>query len=101
MAEPGTQRSEFFPGFATEQINTSDATINTVYGGNRNSSPLLLLHGIPETHCALAQSGAEFGAKLLCRHDRFARLMGTAASHPEARITSRTRNGPWRKIKLK
>jgi haloacetate dehalogenase len=50
MAEPGTQRSEFFPGFATEQINTSDATINTVYGGNRNSSPLLLLHGIPETH---------------------------------------------------
>jgi haloacetate dehalogenase len=50
MAEPDTQRSEFFPGFATEQINTSGATINTVYGGNRNGPPLLLLHGIPETH---------------------------------------------------
>jgi hypothetical protein len=38
-------REDFFKGFRTEQIKTSDATINTVYGGNRNSSPLLLLHG--------------------------------------------------------
>jgi haloacetate dehalogenase len=50
MAEPTTQRSQFFPGFETEQIKTSGATINIVYGGNRNSPPLLLLHGIPETH---------------------------------------------------
>jgi len=48
--EPETQREEFFNGFETEQIKTSGATIKTVYGGNRNGSPVLLLHGIPETH---------------------------------------------------
>src|SRR3984885_14864633 len=49
--EPGQQpRAEFFPGFKREQIKTSGATINTVYGGNEKGSPLLLLHGIPETH---------------------------------------------------
>ncbi len=53
-AEPGSrtppQRSSnsFFEGFKREQIKTSGATINTVYGGK--GSPLLLLHGIPETH---------------------------------------------------
>src|SRR6202023_3736958 len=41
---------EFFDGFKREQIKTSGATINTVYGGNAKGSPLLLLHGIPETH---------------------------------------------------
>src|SRR5579872_5276581 len=40
--------ADFFPGFKREQIKTSGATINTVYGGK--GSPLLLLHGIPETH---------------------------------------------------
>jgi haloacetate dehalogenase len=45
-AEPVT----FFDGFKTEQVRTSGAKINTVYGGNRNGPPLLLLHGIPETH---------------------------------------------------
>src|SRR5882672_8660153 len=40
--------AEFFNGFKREQIKTSGATINTVYGGK--GSPLLLLHGIPETH---------------------------------------------------
>jgi len=40
--------AEFFGGFKREQIKTSGATINTVYGGK--GSPLLLLHGIPETH---------------------------------------------------
>src|SRR5260370_40728944 len=39
---------EFFEGFKREQIKTSGATINTVYGGK--GSPVLLLHGIPETH---------------------------------------------------
>jgi haloacetate dehalogenase len=43
-------RAEFFPGFKSEQIKTSGATINTVYGGNEKGTPLLLLHGIPETH---------------------------------------------------
>ena len=43
-------RAEFFPGFKREQIKTSGTTINTVYGGNEKGSPLLLLHGIPETH---------------------------------------------------
>src|SRR5258705_13565583 len=40
--------AEFFTGFKREQIKTSGTTINTVYGGK--GSPLLLLHGIPETH---------------------------------------------------
>src|SRR6202521_5226785 len=39
---------EFFAGFKREQIKTSGATIYTIYGGK--GSPLLLLHGIPETH---------------------------------------------------
>jgi len=42
--------AEFFPGFKTEEIKTSGTTIHTVYGGSRNGAPLLLLHGIPETH---------------------------------------------------
>jgi haloacetate dehalogenase len=50
MAETDTRRTEFFDGFKTERIKTSGATIHTVYGGNRDASPLLLLHGIPETH---------------------------------------------------
>jgi haloacetate dehalogenase len=49
-AKPDTQRDGLFKGFKTEQIRTSGATINTVCGGNRNRPPLLLLHGIPETH---------------------------------------------------
>jgi haloacetate dehalogenase len=49
--EPAQQRSEdFFKGFKTEQIQASGATIHAVYGGNDKGSPLLLLHGIPETH---------------------------------------------------
>jgi haloacetate dehalogenase len=40
--------AEFFSGFQREQIKTSGATINTVHGGK--GTPLLLLHGIPETH---------------------------------------------------
>jgi haloacetate dehalogenase len=47
-AAPQAARSEFFPGLRREQIKTSGATINVVYGGH--GSPLLLLHGIPETH---------------------------------------------------
>jgi haloacetate dehalogenase len=43
-------RPEYFPGFKTEEIKTSGTTIHTVYGGNEKGSPLLLLHGIPETH---------------------------------------------------
>src|ERR1017187_7387167 len=43
-------RADFFKGFKTEEIKTSGATIHTVSGGNRNGSPLLLLHGIPESH---------------------------------------------------
>jgi haloacetate dehalogenase len=43
-------RARFFEGFETQRIETSGATINAVYGGNRSGSALLLLHGIPETH---------------------------------------------------
>jgi len=49
-ATADTQRGGFFRGFKTEQIKTSGATIKTVYGGNQRGAPLLLLHGIPETH---------------------------------------------------
>ncbi len=49
-AAPDAQRQPFFAGFKAERIETSGATINTVYGGNRNGAPVLLLHGIPETH---------------------------------------------------
>jgi haloacetate dehalogenase len=45
-----TPREDFFKDFKTEEIKTSSATIHTVSGGNRNGPPLLLLHGIPETH---------------------------------------------------
>ena len=44
------EQLEFFKGFKNEPIKTSGATINTVYGGNQSGLPLLLLHGIPETH---------------------------------------------------
>ena len=50
QAAPDMQHEELFNGFTTEQITTSSATIHTVYGGNRTGAPLLLLHGIPETH---------------------------------------------------
>jgi haloacetate dehalogenase len=50
MTDSGIHSDEFFDGFSTESIKTSGAIINTLYGGNPNGSPLLLLHGIPETH---------------------------------------------------
>jgi haloacetate dehalogenase len=46
--EPQAAATGFFPGFQREQIKTSGATINVVHGGK--GSPVLLLHGIPETH---------------------------------------------------
>jgi haloacetate dehalogenase len=50
MAEvPGAAgQSSFFPGFVTEKIRTSGATIHTVRGGS--GPPLLLIHGYPQTH---------------------------------------------------
>jgi haloacetate dehalogenase len=47
-AEPQGSSRPFFDGFKREQIKTSGAVINVVYGGQ--GPPLLLLHGIPETH---------------------------------------------------
>src|SRR5512139_4325974 len=40
--------AELFPGFATRRIATSGAEIHCVTGGS--GSPLLLLHGYPQTH---------------------------------------------------
>lgn len=37
-----------FPGFKATKIQTTGATINVVYGGQ--GSPVLLLHGHPQTH---------------------------------------------------
>ena len=47
-AEPQTPAHDFFAGFKREQIKTTGATINVVHGGK--GSPVLLMHGIPETH---------------------------------------------------
>src|ERR1700730_10357697 len=41
-------KGQVFEGFKHEQIKTTGATINTVYGGK--GPPVLLLHGIPQTH---------------------------------------------------
>jgi haloacetate dehalogenase len=48
LPEPQAAATDFFPRFKREQIKTSGATINVVHGGK--GSPVLLLHGIPETH---------------------------------------------------
>jgi haloacetate dehalogenase len=47
-AKVGAQPSTLFPGFVTQKIRTSGATINTVRGGS--GPPLLLIHGYPQTH---------------------------------------------------
>jgi haloacetate dehalogenase len=47
-AAPQTPERDFFAGFRRAQIKTTGATINVVHGGK--GSPVLLLHGIPETH---------------------------------------------------
>jgi haloacetate dehalogenase len=51
-SEPGAEerRKQFFEGFTAQQVKTSGVAINTVHGGNRSGPPLLLLHGIPQTH---------------------------------------------------
>ncbi len=45
--EPQASGTDLFPSFKREQIKTTGATINVAYGGK--GSPVLLLHGIPET----------------------------------------------------
>jgi haloacetate dehalogenase len=42
------QASPMFPGFTTQKIRTSGATIHTLRGGS--GPPLLLVHGYPQTH---------------------------------------------------
>ena len=44
----GAQPPALFPGFVTQKIKTSGATIHTLRGGS--GPPLLLLHGYPQTH---------------------------------------------------
>jgi haloacetate dehalogenase len=48
LAQSGEADRVLFPGFRTEQIETSGATINCVIGGE--GPPLLLLHGAPQSH---------------------------------------------------
>jgi haloacetate dehalogenase len=44
----GAQSSGLFPGFVTQNVRTSGATIHVRRGGS--GPPLLLLHGYPQTH---------------------------------------------------
>ena len=100
MVEPDIQRPEFFKGFTTERIKTSGGTINTVYGGNRNGSPLLLLHGIPETHVLWRKVAPTLAQDyFLVMTDL--RGYGDSSKPPAAGITSRTQSGRWRRIKWK
>ena len=48
FAQAARAAAEFFPGFAHDRIKTTGAVINAVHGGK--GPPVLLLHGIPETH---------------------------------------------------
>ena len=41
---------DFFPGFATLDVDTDDVSFRGVMGGT--GSPVLLLHGYPQTHVA-------------------------------------------------
>jgi haloacetate dehalogenase len=50
VAGQTSQTSPMFPGFNTQKIRTSGATIHTLHGGS--GPPLLLVHGYPETHVA-------------------------------------------------
>ncbi len=45
---PAVRSTDMFKGFKSQKIQTTGATINVVSGGQ--GSPLLLLHGNPETH---------------------------------------------------
>ncbi len=47
-AQVGAQSVGVLPGFVTQKIQTSGATINTLRGGS--GPPLLLVHGYPQTH---------------------------------------------------
>ncbi|HEX8028749.1 MAG TPA: alpha/beta hydrolase, partial [Vicinamibacterales bacterium] len=47
-ARVNTQSPAMFPGFTTQKIKTSGATIHTLRGGS--GPPLLLIHGYPQTH---------------------------------------------------
>src|SRR3989442_11242973 len=47
-AEAQAADAPLFPGFKTAKIKTSGATLNLVSGGK--GSPVLLMHGYPETH---------------------------------------------------
>jgi haloacetate dehalogenase len=99
MTEPDTQRSEF-SRVRDRADQASGATINTVYGGNRNGSPLLLLHGIPETHVLWRKVAPSLAQNYFVVMTDL-RGYGDSSKPRGARITSRTRNGRWRKIKSK
>src|SRR5262245_28442522 len=60
-AQTFSQPSGLFSGFEKRKIQTSGATINTLYRGS--GPPLLLLHGYPQTHAEWHKVAARLAQK--------------------------------------
>jgi len=90
------QALPMFPGFTTQKIRTSGATIHTLRGGS--GPPLLLLHGYPQTHVEWHKIAPRLAEKFTVVMTDFV-ATETAASRPTARITPTTRSGRWRLTK--
>ena len=54
-AQPNDAR--WFPGFRSEAVSAGDATIHAVIGGS--GSPILLLHGAPQSHVSWSRVATE------------------------------------------
>jgi pimeloyl-ACP methyl ester carboxylesterase len=89
-SDPQGAGSEFFEGFKREQIKTRGATINVVYGGK--GSPLLLLHGIPETHVLWRKV-----APVLAQN--FTLVIADLRGYGDSSKPPGTPSGPWLRTK--
>jgi pimeloyl-ACP methyl ester carboxylesterase len=87
-----------FPGFRSEDVKTSGATIHVL---SKDTGPaLLLLHGHPETHVTWHKIADELANDYsLVIPDL--RGYGDSTSQTVESDTSTTRFAPWRRITLK